>query len=518
MTPTPATPQPLPPVTVAADRWLAEHEADLRLLAAGAADLAAFKPRLAARGLYEQRTEGAWMLRVKLPGGVLPTQEARLLAELARTYAGGGLHLTTRQAIQLHGVKLADTPALLRRLDAAGLTSRGGGGNAVRGVTACPYAGVCPHEAFDVTPFAAAISAYLLAQPGSFTLPRKLKYAFSGCRRDCAFAAATDLGYVAVVKDGQPGFELWGGGGMGARPRPADPLCDFIPAADAIRAAEAIRRIFDRHGDRANRARARLRFAVEAMGAAAFQATFASELAACRADPSIPAADCPATPQAAPPPAPDTPPRLSPDPASGLRVAREKAAATVSVKLFIPLGLLPADDLTLLAELADRFSTECGLRATQDQNLLLRRVRLADLPALASELRKLATDGTTTRALDAITVCTGAGICRLGSCQSRTAALAVAEALETAGADLGGRILRISGCPNACGQHHLGEIGLSGCRVSGAGASVSGYQIWTGARLGAGPGFRFASELRKVSEGELPAALVALVTGGGEES
>lgn len=470
----------------------------------------AFKGLASRRGIYEQREGGTFMLRVRLTGGVLTADQARLFASLSRQYADGGLHVTTRQNIQFHGLRIGDTPEVMRRLKQGGLLSIGGGGNTVRTVVTCPYAGVCPSEIFDVTPYAQAITDFLLLLSGSYTLPRKYKIACSGCRADCAFARATDLGCIAEVRDSVPGFRLYAGGGMGSQSRPADLVRDWIPASEIIRVAETVRRLFDRLGDRTNRARARLRYAVERIGLPAFLENFEAELATVQADaiPSCEIATVLRRPTLAQAPVvePATPAR------GGLRVVNQQQQGVVSIPLHVPLGLIPAADLEALASIAETFSGEAGLRATRDQNLILRSVPVTKLPALAEALQGLTTNMITPCVLEHFVTCTGATTCRLGLCWSRGVGKAAAAAIQAAGLGdlLQDQLIHVSGCPNACGQHPLGSIGLCGALLRHDGRSLPTYKVM----LGGGDkesGAVFSKSAGMIPARAVPAALVALL-------
>jgi len=494
------------PADLAADLDLLEGE--VRRFLAGELAPAVFKARRVPRGIYEQRRDGAYMVRARLPGGALTAAQLRALAALGRRYGNGTLHVTTRQDLQFHEVPIADAPPLLRGLLAAGLTSKGGGGNTVRNVTACPQAGLCPPEQFDVTPYAQAVTEYLLTLPGSFNLPRKFKIAFSGCAADCALAEVNDLGFVAQVRTGQPGFRVVVGGGMGMESRVADRLADWLPAGEVIRAAEAVRRLFDRHGDRRNRRAARLRFVLNRMGVDEFRQRFEAELRQVTAA-GVPAArELPVADGAAP--APARPPRHTAVARHGLRVHPQRQAGLVAVPLHLPLGEITWRELQTLAELVVRFSAEQAVRAMPAQNLLLRDVREADLPELAAALPAA---WTAPHPLQAFTACAGAATCRLGLCLSRNLvrAAAGALALQPLAPDILQTVdIRVSGCPNACGQHPVGTIGLFGQALRVGARLVPAYRVLLGARTGAGR-TRLGVGVATVAARALPAALVSLL-------
>lgn len=492
---------------------IAAYESDVQRFLSGDLAPALFKARRVPRGIYEQRRDGSFMMRVRLPGGAFTAAQARALAALARPYGSGRLHVTTRQDIQFHDLPIGDTPALMRGLLAAGLTSKGGGGNTVRNVMACPYAGICPHEAFDVTPHALAVTEHLIALAGSYNLPRKFKIAFSGCAADCALAGVNDVGFIAGPRGGRPGFAVYTAGGMGSEPRLGDRQPAWLPAADAVRAAEAGRRLFDRLGDRRNRRRARLRHAVARVGSAAFAEWFRAELEAVAAAgvPDAPEVPVGETPAAAAPACPNLEAALVRR--AGLRVLPQRQEGFVAVPLALPLGEIGWADLEALADLAERFSGEQGLRAMPDQKLVLRHVREADLPALRAALGGLSADVVTPRPLDAFVACTGAATCRLGLCLSQPAARACASALAEAGLaedTLRGVDIRMNGCMNSCGQHPIGTIGLFGVTLRVEGHLAPGYRLLLGARRGEGR-TRLGVAVGTVPARALPALLVDLL-------
>ena len=230
------------------------------------------------QGIYEQRNEGTYMLRVRFPAGSVLPHQMRALASVSKKYGDGILHVTTRQDIQIHSVLLDGIyPALLELYD-AGLSTKGGGGNTVRNITACYNAGVCANEVFDVSPYAVALTESLLPDPTSYQLPRKYKIAFSGCSEDCAGTTVNDLGFIAKRKGDELGFAVYVGGGMGTHSRVADKLEEFVPHNKIYSVAEAIKLVFDKYGNRKNKHRARLRFLVEQIGFEQFQSLYRDEL------------------------------------------------------------------------------------------------------------------------------------------------------------------------------------------------------------------------------------------------
>lgn len=486
------------------------HDVDRFLM--GELSASILKSRRVPRGIYEHRQNGTFMVRVRVPGGVISAAQARALAGVASRYGSGTLHVTTRQDIQIHDVRIEQTPAIMRELLSAGLTSKGGGGNTVRNVTACPYAGICPAERFDVTPFAVAVTEHLIGLPGSYNLPRKYKIAFSGCGADCALAQVNDLGFIAGVRDGQPGFSVYAGGGMGAESRLGDLMEEWVPSREVIRIAEAVRRLFDRLGDRRNRRRARLRFAVERVGADAFRGMLRESVQAATAD-GTPVCTVPPDVAGATTVSPGDYPALLTR-ASGLELLKQRQRGYVAVPLRLPLGQLSWKTLEALAALADRFSAEKMLRATRDQNLLLRFVRESDIDALRLEIeRLLGSEAVLRSAIQSFTACTGAAVCRLGLCLSQNAAHACAAALARAGIapdTLAAVDIHINGCPNACGHHPIGTIGLFGVAQRMGERLVPAYRALLGARRAQGRA-RLGEPAGSVPARKLPAFLVDLL-------
>ncbi len=274
------------------DVWqedLVELKEKIEEFKSGELSAEAFRSFRVPKGSYEQREDGTFMLRLRLPAGRLFPYQLRKAAEVTRIYGDRRLHITTRQALQVHDVKIDGIHPALIELAKAGLATKGGGGNTVRNITACQDAGVCPEELFDVAPHAARTTEFMLQDPVSFQLPRKYKIAFSGCSKDCAAACAHDVGFIAKEGPDGPGFSVWAGGGMGSSPLPAQLLEEFVSLDDASLVSEAIKRVFDKHGNRKNKHKARLRYLVKERGFEEFRSLYEEELAKLRNEsPTLP--------------------------------------------------------------------------------------------------------------------------------------------------------------------------------------------------------------------------------------
>src|SRR5882672_3653081 len=241
------------------------------------------------RGTYGQRqADDAQMLRVKIPQGVLTSDQLEALADVGERYSRGFGHITTRQNLQFHFVKLHDVELAMRRLADAGLTTREACGSAVRNITACPYAGVAHDEPFDVTPYAEALTRYLLRHPLSSRLPRKFKIAFEGCAEDHIFTAINDLGFRARVSGTNGarrlGFRVTAGGGTAILPTSGGLLFEFLPAGEILEVAEAVLRVFARLGDYKHKQRNRMKFLIRELGWDGWRAELDRALAEVRAE------------------------------------------------------------------------------------------------------------------------------------------------------------------------------------------------------------------------------------------
>jgi sulfite reductase (ferredoxin) len=434
-------------------------------------------------GIYEQREEGTFMLRVRVPAGSVLPQQMRTLAAVARKYGNGVLHVTTRQDIQVHRVRLDRIQAALLELNGAGLSTKGGGGNTVRNITSCPDAGVCAQEAFDVSPHCVALTEFLVADPLSFQLPRKYKIAFSGCPKDCSGARVNDLGFVAKRSGGALGFAVYVGGGMGKNCRVGDLLEEFIPQGEAHLVAEAVKRVFDQHGNRKDRNKARLRFLIEQVGLARFRELYAQELERLRkASPAsgLPVRDLPrrersASGTAAPPHADFSAWRRK-------NVLPQKQSGYHLVHIPLPLGDIPSATLEKLAEAVEEHG-EGMARTTQSQNLVVRWVHEDELASFHRLLASAGLAKPTAPVVRNLISCTGASTCKLGICLSRGLAGAVAEKLVHDRLDrdeLGEFSIHISGCPNSCGRHPIAHLGFFGVARRIGGRLVPHYVVQVG--------------------------------------
>jgi len=443
------------------------------------------------------------MQRIKIPGGGLNAAQIETLAELAEEYSDGIAHITTRQDFQLHYVHIDDTPSVMRRLAAVGITTREACGNSVRNVTACPYAGVCQDESFDVTPYSKALMRFMLGHPDCQSFGRKFKPAFSGCAQHaCGLTSLHDLGVIAKKRVNEAtgreevGFEVYVGGGLGAVPYQAKLFESFIPAEELLPLSQAIARVFARLGEKKNRSRARLKFLVQDLGIEKFRQLVLEERKILPHDPrwtelieeelktvesaKNPGGELPELVTIASGAAADSD-AFGEWLRSNIRPQRQPGYVTVTVAL--PLGDITANQLRSLADIVRRFTKET-IRTTVEQNFVIRWVSKKDLPELyrALDAVKLAAPGA--GALVDIVSCPGTDTCKLGISSSRGLAGELRKRVSEAGyqADEAVRNLhiKVSGCFNSCGQHHVADMGFYGVSRKVAGYAVPHFQVVLG--------------------------------------
>ncbi len=433
------------------------------------------------------------MQRIKIPFGALSPEQMIVLAELAEEYSDHILHVTTRQDIQLHYVHIEDTPDIFYRLAAAGITTREACGNSVRNVTACPRAGVCQGETFDVSPYAKAVAYYLLGHPDTQDFGRKFKIAFSGCEHEaCALVSIHDFGGIAVKKiiDGKEvrGFKVYVGGGLGAVPHQAKLFDEFVAEEDLLPLARAIGRVFARLGEKKNRNRARLKFLVQKLGIEEFKRLVSEEVRTMPEDPSW-RKYFDEIPQYQEKPAwQPVPLRIGKRPhgydawaSTNVYEQRQPGYAIATVTL--PLGDATSDQFRALADISRRYAGGSA-RTTIEQNIVLRWVPQDKLIDLYNELKAIGLGQGNAGTIVDISACPGTDTCKLGIASSRGLARELRTRLAEKNASLEQSIrdlrIKISGCFNSCGQHHVADIGFYGNSRNVAGYTVPHFQVMLG--------------------------------------
>ena len=432
------------------------------------------------------------MQRIKVPYGGLNPAQLEVMAELAEEYSDGIAHVTTRQDFQLHYVHIDDTPSLMRRLAAVGITTREACGNSVRNVTACPYAGVCPDESFDVTPYAKALSKFLLGHPDCQNFGRKFKPAFSGCRQHaCGLTSMHDLGAIAVTRQEKGGevrgFELYVGGGLGAVPYQAKLFDEFLPPEQLLPTAQAIARVFARLGEKKNRNRARIKFLVHDLGIEKFKALVLEERDSLPKDPrwNQYLTEALSSSEESLEPTEDLAAEGSTEFRQWVKtnIRSQKQEGYVVATVTLPLGDISANQLRSLADIVRRF-TPGTVRTTVEQNFVLRWVSRRDLVELHQALKsaELAQPGAGN--IVDIVACPGTDTCKLGISSSRGLAAELRSRLVGKSVELDEAIqdlhIKVSGCFNSCGQHHVADLGFYGVSRKVGGYAVPHFQVVLG--------------------------------------
>ena len=478
MTPPVASSKTLPTIV---EQELAKYQSTVDALHAGAIDPdKEFRPYRLVHGVYGQRQGGEnQMVRIKLKYGVVTPEQMRVLASTSEKFTNGISHITTRQAIQFHYIPLDDTPKLLRELEEVGMTTREACGNAVRAVCGSPNAGTLIDEPFAIDGYSEAVFQHFLRGPLSASLPRKFKIALAASDSDWLQQInIQDIGIMAVKVNGVEGFRVVAAGGLGAMPVPPVKLYDCLAKDQLIPVCDALVRVHHKYGDRQNRAKARLKFVLKAKGEEGFKALFEEQLAEAKkagiTGKVLPDQLAPANPTAIPAAAGEEGVWRK----ANLRAHREAGLAVVS--LCIPRGDIPAREMRVLADLAEWFS-EGDVRSTNDQNLLFRRVKHEHLSKLFVELKKLGYHKPAHGLLDVVS-CPGAATCQLGICLSKNLSAELEQVLPTLTVDE--RTMKahinISGCPNSCGQHHIGTIGFHGASSKIGDKIVPHYLMFVG--------------------------------------
>lgn len=453
-----------------------------------------FRAQRLRRGVYSQRQVGVHMIRTKVPGGILNSDQLDRLADIADTFAAGKSHITTRQNFQYHFVPLANVPALLHQLADVRLTTREACYNTVRNVTACPTAGLLPDEVFNVTDYARRTAFAFLHNELTDSMPRKFKIAFCGCAQDCMLGSIHDVGLQARIRDGKRGFRMVIGGGLGPLPVEAIVLDEFIAAEDLVSRIEAMLRIFNKYGNRGNKNKARFKFIVRERGADWVREAVEREYQDIRTNGGIKTPD--EVPEGfggfstnAPPLGNGSGlPVLNGDSAtdSGFSQWRDtntqpqRQSSYSMVTINVPQGNLTGDQMHSIADLA-RTAGDGLIRVSIAQNLILGFVNNANLQRVYSVLQSIGLGDANANEIADVTSCPGAYSCNLALTKSMNLGDALTHTVKGYD-DPGVRALhiKISGCPNSCGQHWIADLGFYGNSRKLEGKEVPYYLMLLG--------------------------------------
>jgi sulfite reductase (ferredoxin) len=445
-----------------------------------------FRSLRLARGVYGQRQPGVQMVRIKLPFGKVSFKQLLKIAEISDEFGSSNLHLTTRQDIQIHYVSLDRTPQLWAKLEQDDITLREACGNTVRNVTASPTAGIDPKEPFDVSPYAYATFDYFLRNPICQEMGRKFKISFSSGDDDTAFSYIHDIGAIPKINaNGERGFKIMLGGGLGAQPILASIVEEFLPEDQLIPYIESVIRVFDRYGERNNRNKARMKYLIQKIGLDEVLRLTKIERIANKVK-SYPinrdAVDAPALPPT------DTYPEVTIS--NPLRyeqwlatnVFEQKQTGFYGVYIKVPVGDISSDTARALVKALEPLVGN-EIRITQNQGLLLKYVQKEALPALYEGLAKLELAAPGFDSLADVTTCPGTDTCNLGISNSMTMARVLEDLIYNEYEDfIYNRELKIkiSGCMNSCGQHGLAHIGFHGSSLKAGAKVLPSVQVMLG--------------------------------------
>ena len=512
---------------------LPEEEAEIQRfqveidkLEKGALDPDDFRRFRLNNGIYGIRgAQNRHMIRIKIRYGNMNALQLERVADITEKFAPNKLaHVTTRQAIQLHEILRTDVPAILRGLMEVGLTSREACGNTVRNVTCSHYSGISPNEVFDVAPYADLLSLYFLRNPVCQNLPRKFKVAFeSSPTEDWAKIGIHDIGFVAQIKDGVKGFKVYVGGGLGATPFPAQVLEEFIPTELFLPTTEAVIRLWDRNGERKDKNRARIKYLVAKWGIETFRTEFLAERkqvvmtgSGREAFWKLNLEEYKAPVLKAPAPADDSvagklPPGFEDWKKTNTFEQKQKGYFAVNVRC--PLGDINPSEMRALAKISRAF---CGgrLRTTISQNILLHWVPEKSLKALYAQLQPIGLALKGAETVTDITRCPGADTCQIAITHSKGLAFEMAKIFENGyGSDPTFKevTIKISGCTNSCGQHHIANIGFHGASKTVDGKNVPHYQLMIGGYTAPNGVAVFGKRIAQIPAKRTPGATKAIL-------
>ncbi len=482
-----------------------------------------FKAIRVAHGVYEQRQNHTYMVRIRCAAGGITPQQLKRVAELGKNYGGGEVHFTTRQEVQIHNVLLHHIDKVINSLREVGLSSRGGGGNTIRNILTPPTSGIVADEVFDVDPYAIALTSRLISEPDSWNLPRKFKIAFSFNKNDSSFTQTTCLGFLAVKENGVNGFKVYCAGGMGAKPMVGHLLMDFVPAEKIYQVTKALKVMFDKYGNRRSKTTSRIKFLWKKLQREEFERLFFVEYDKLKDDSSL---DLVVKPLSNGVSEADgnysnfdssfeiekqveqTKPNYFKKWKERF-VRKQKQAGFYYVKLPLKLGDLYHEDAFALSDFLMKLPEEGvnTIRCDRAQNVIIRNIPEALLANLFNLIMRMKeTLAESSPFVSNMINCTGASTCKLGICLPRGLSKAIRD--ELLGSDLNldelnHFRLNMSGCPNTCGMHHIAHLGFFGKVGRKAGNMFPSYNVLLGARVGSGK-TEYAKKYGEIAAHQVP--------------
>ncbi|MDH4128098.1 MAG: nitrite/sulfite reductase [Spirochaetota bacterium] len=448
-------------------------------------DSTAFKGKRVPFGIYEQRKDNTYLVRIRMPGGIIAPYQLKKVADLSSEFGRDHFHFTTRGGIQIHYVEITNVIEIMKKLMDISLASRGGGGNTTRNIIWPADAGIDKDELFDVTPYGIALTNRLISEPDSWSLPRKFKIAFTG-NNSKGLTAVNDVGFIAQIKDGKKGFKVLAAGGMGANSATGKVMFDFLEEDKVYFAAKAVKNVFDKYGNRRNKHIARLRFVMQRLGYDEFHKKFIEEYedALAKYEP-LKLEELSEMNRSEPKEV------IEPIDKKLFNSWKEKFCTEYNNNLYnveIPLflGNLKNTTAKKLAELAEEIGKDV-IRVDHRQNILFRLIPTGYLPKVFNFIQK---EGITPypndRYINRMLSCAGTETCKLGICYSRGLTRAIANSFVENNIntdELGDTEIKISGCPDNCGQHSIADLGFFGKIGRKEGNIYPSYNIVVGADI-----------------------------------
>ncbi|MBQ9230587.1 MAG: sulfurtransferase TusA family protein [Prevotella sp.] len=416
-------------------------------------------------GIYEQRQDGHYMLRIRCTGGLITPRQLRRVAEVGRQVNCSHIHITTRQEVQIHDVSIDRATEALLALKEEGLATQGGGGNTVRNMLVNEQGGINSRQTFDPYPYAIGLTTRLIAEKDSWSMPRKLKIAFDINEEDANFSLVADLGLIPVIKDGQRGFRVLLGGSVASHPHKGWLVFDFLPEKDLFRAAKAAKNFFNLNGNRKNRHKARIRYIFYKNGEEETRRLYLEEYDKLTSDKALDF-------EPAVLPFEYKTPSFAPvvDESEAFRTWKRRYAQKQSVGngfcIVIPFlhGNTSPDVFLKIAEFLEGFGNDI-IRFTPRQSMQLRNIPEEYLPNVYQFFHGLGLSLDVPVILNNLTSCTGADTCRLGICLPKGLVKGIRRQLEKSGLDLDqlpDLKININGCSNSCAQNAWSDLGFSG--------------------------------------------------------
>ena len=440
-------------------------------------------------GFYTQRGGQNLMSRLRIPGGILTRQQLNCIGNTAKKFSEGKLHITTRQDIQIHNLPYENSIEIIEALKHVHISPRAGGGNTVRNITGCYLSGICPHENSEVYKIVWELTEYLLSLDETYTMPRKIKIAFSGCEYDCACTGVNDIGFVAL-KDG---FKVLCGGGMGAKSAVGQILHKNVNPQEIGYTVKSLINLFNKYGNRKNRRHNRLRFLIQDYGWDKFVELYNQELSKAKETEHITLKTNDVLPQLPKINGSSQQQESMPNDAKAYEqflkycTGEQKQSGYRYIQLRVPLGEIDGNTLLALSQIGE-YIPSIIFRTTQRQNIIISNVPVNKLPSVYESLKGFFNKDLSPETFLNIVCCKGATTCNIGICNSVGLASQIENELHkiTLDADkLKDLIININGCPNACGQHPIGMISFSGIARKVNDRSVPFYRIFLGGKIDA---------------------------------